>query len=453
MRAFLILLTAATLFLGAGCSGNSDPDLGRLHSSQRDYWEVRRFQEQLDIYPSHGLAEECRDRYLSIAERLPVQDLPDPLTDPEATVVKLARVGAMSTLGAAALHRELGEREQSIELLKGVLRDDLPLGSLVERKLRGTLAADLRDTGRLEEAVAVHRSLLAPLRAGLEAEVDAAFPDPELLALPQHMVDLTELRGEEAALVELGDFLADYFDRLKRLYPGTDAEYDGLLVWSDMAMHLNRWDAAERALLDLAEDFPDREPWRADLRRARLLSERLDRPEESEAILTRWAETDRGQAAVAAGKERVRFLLRQDRMDEVEGELRRLKRTARRRDDRSELLYLWGLYESRRGSWDQARLRWGEAAADGPYTPFGMESQLAIALLWKERDEPRFVARALDRLFRATRRNSRHYSGSALASRSLALETRADSLLGTLPASEEAVQDLLDRRRPTREGS
>jgi hypothetical protein len=452
MRQLLILLTAL-LPLAAGCTGTGDPDLGRLHTAQRDYWEVRRFQEQLDIYPSLGMAEECRDRYLAIAERLPLAEVPDPLVDGEASTVKLARVGAMSALGAAALHRELGEREQAIALLRGVLRDDLPLGALVERKLRGTLASNLRDIGRLDEALAVHRSLLAPIRPDLEAEIDAAFPDPELLALPGNMVGLAESLGDSLALAELGDFLAEFFGRVKRMYPGSDAEYDGLLVWSDMAMHLNRWDAAERALLDLAEGFPEREPWRADLRRARLLSERLDRHEESEAILTHWAETGRGDAAVAAGKERIRFLLQRDRIDEVDSELMRLKRVARRREDRAELLYLWGIYELARGSWDQARLRWGEAAADAPYTPFGMESQLAIALLWEERDQPRFVARALDRLFRACRRNSRHYAGSALASRSLALETRADSLLGTLPASEEAVQDLLDRRHPTREGS
>ncbi len=452
MRRQLILLTTA-LPLVVGCMGTPDPDLGRLHDAQRDYWEVRRFQEQLDIYPSHGMAEDCRDRYLAITDRLPLDGLSDPPVDGESTEVKLVRVGAMSALGAAALHRELGEREQAIALLQGMLRDDLPLGALVERKLRGTLASDLRDIGRLEEAVAVHRSLMAPIRAGLETEIDAAFPDPALLALPASMVRMTENQGDEEALRELGDFLADFFDKVKRFYAGSDSEYDGLLVWSDMAMHLNRWDAAEGALLDLAEDFPDREPWRADLRRARLLSERLNRHEESEAILTSWAETGRGKAAVAAGKERIRFLLRRGRVVEVENELKRLKRVARRREDRSELLYLWGIYESKRGSWDQARLRWGEAAADGPYTPFGMESQLAIAQLWSERDQPRFVARSLDRLFRSCRRNSRHYAGSALASHSLALETRADSLLGTLPASEETVQDLLDRRHPIREGS
>ncbi len=452
MRSLLILL-AAMMSLVSGCTQADDPDLGRLHAAQRDYWDVRRFQEQLDIYPSLGMAEDCRDRYLAIAARLPLNALPETLDNSEATAVKLVRVGAMSVLGAAALHRELGEREEAIALLRGVMRDDLPLGALVESKLRGTLASDLRDIGRLEEAIAVHRSLLAPIRADLEEETDAAFPDTELLALPGRMIRLAEALDDSATLEELGDFLAEFFVRVKDLYPGSDAEYDGLLVWSDIAMHLKRWDEVERALLDLAEDFPDRDPWRADLRRARLLSERMGRHDESEAILTRWAETGSGRAAVAAGKERIRFLLGRGRLDEIDDKLKGLKRAARRREDRSELLYLWGAFEMRRDAWDQARLRWGEAAADAPYTPFGMESQFAIAHLWNEREHPRFVARALDRLFRACRRNSRHNPGSALASRSLALETRADSLLGTLPASEEAVQDLLDRRHPTRKGS
>ncbi len=218
-------------------------------------------------------------------------------------------------------------------------------------------------------------------------------------------------------------------------------------------MRLEHGEAAEAALSSLSLRFPAREPWRADLSRARLLAERLGRLAESEAILMRWAQSGRGEAAVAAGKEWIRFLMDRDRLDEVESELNRLKRAVRRREDRAELLYLWGSYELRRGAWDRARLRWGEAATDLPYTPFGLESQLAVARIWAERNEPRFAARALDRLFIACRRNSRHYTGSELANLSLALEASGDSLLGTLPASEKAVMELLDRRRLIRNGS
>lgn len=451
-RILVIALLVGLSGLMAACEGVGDPELGRLHAAQREYWEARRYQERLDIYPNRTLAEECRDRYLDIAARFSLAEVPQPTEDPESTPVKLARVGAMAALGAAGLQRELGESDAAIALLQTELRPDLPLGALVERKLRGSLASNLRDDGRPGEAIAVYRSLLEPLRADLEEE-HAAYPDEQLLMLPGAMVRLAESMGDSAILAGTGEFLAGFFAGLETEFGGSDAEYAGLLTWSELAMSLGRWDEAEAALLDLADHFPDRDPWRSDIQRARLLAERLGREEEAEEILSRWAESGRGRAAVVAGKERIRFLLNRDRHEEIEPELTRLKRAARRREDRAELLYLWGVFESRRGAWDQARLRWGEAAVDAPFAPFGMESQLAVALIWAEREQPRFSARALDRLFRACRRNTRHYPGSELASLSLALETRGDSLLGTLPASDEAVQELHDRRRPAREGS
>ncbi len=433
----------------AACEGAGDPELGRLHTAQREYWEARRYQERLDIYPNLTLAEDCRDRYLGIAAEYSLAKVPRPIREPESTPVKLARVGAMAALGAAGLQREMGDDAAAIALLESSQRPDLPLGALVERKLRGALASNLRDEGRVVEAIAVHRGLLEPLGGDLE-EGHAAYPDDELLALPGAMVRLAESLGDSVILAGTADFLAGFFARLQTHYGGTDAAYNGLLIWSELAMGLGRWNAAEAALLDLAERFPARDPWRADIQRARLLAERLGRDDEAEEILGRWAESGRGRASVVAGKERIRFLLNRNRYEEIEPELMRLKRAARRREDRAELLFLWGAFESRRGAWDQARLRWGEAAADAPFAPFGMESQLAVAMIWAEREQPRFSARALDRLFRACRRNTRHYPGSELASLSLALETRGDSLLGTLPASEEAVQELHDRRRPTR---
>lgn len=440
---------ALALMTLLACDASRDPVELRLHAAQRAYWQARQAQERLDIYPSLTLAEECRNRYLAIADENPPLDLPATIDDPEAPAVKLARVGAMAVLGAASLHRELGESGTAIGMLRGALRDDLPLGALVERKLRATLASFLKEDGRLEEAIGVHRDLLAALGPGL-AEGDAAYPDAELLALPAKMVELAEAVADRDQLEATGDFLAGFFARLDRDYPGTDADYQGLLNWADLAMHMERWGEADAALGALAERFPDRDPWRAELRRARLLSSRLGRPEEAEAILARWAGADDPDAAVAAGKEWIRYLLLRGRFDEVEDELRSLKRKVRHREDRAELLYLWGEYESRGEAWEEARQRWGEAAAGMPYTPYGMRSQLAVAFIWTERAAPRFAARALERLFRACRRNARLDPGSELAGLSLTLETRADSLLGTLPASEEAVRDLLLRRQRSR---
>jgi hypothetical protein len=246
--------------------------------------------------------------------------------------------------------------------------------------------------------------------------------------------------------------LATVFARLVRDYAGQEPGFQGLLAWADIAMRLGRWTEAEAALGTLARDFPAREPWRAELQRARLLAEHLGRPAEAEVLLAGLA-AGTGEAAVAGGTEYLRFLLARERLAEVPPQLERLRRLAKRREERAELLYLWGAYEMRQGVWDRARQRWGEAAADLPYTPFGMECQLAVARTWAERGESRFAAVALGRLFEACRRNLRQTPSSGLAGLTLALEARADSLLGTLPASDEAVSGLLARRHPVREGS
>ncbi len=245
---------------------------------------------------------------------------------------------------------------------------------------------------------------------------------------------------------------ATVFARLARDYRGEEPAFQGLLAWTDVALRLGRWAEAEAALQDLARDFPAREPWRAELQRARLLAAHLDRPAEAEALLLRLA-AGTGEAAVAGGTEYLRFLLARGRLAEVPPQLERLRRQTMKREERAEFLYLWGLYEARQGTWDSARQRWGEAATDMAYTAYGMQAQFAVAMTWAERGETRFTAKALARLFEACRRNTRHTPGSQLAAFSLALEARADSLLGTLPASDEAVRGLLARRHPAREGS
>ena len=65
-------------------------------------------------------------------------------------------------------------------------------------------------------------------------------------------------------------------------------------------MRLGRWTEADAALDALARDFPAREPWRAELQRARLLDAHLGRPAEAEALLARLARGG-GEGAVAGG--------------------------------------------------------------------------------------------------------------------------------------------------------
>ncbi len=442
-----------TALLTGACGGTDQDPQVRLHAAQRAYWQAMRLQERLDIYPNRSLAEDCVVHYLAVARECPVTELPRSLPAAERgeVAVKLARVGAMAALGAAGIQWELGEREAAIAALRGRLREDLPLGAATERRLRATLAGYLREMERPREALAVYASLLAPLGPGL-AVGDAAYPDAELLAVPARMAELALAAGDSAVVAQTGEQLSTVFARVTRGYAGEEPGFQGLLAWADVAMRLGRWAEADAALGTLARDFPAREPWRAELQRARLLAEHLGRTAEAEVLLAGLA-AGVGEAAVAGGTEYLRFLLARGRLAEVPPQLERLRRLVKRREERAELLYLWGAYEMRQGVWDRARQRWGEAAADLPYTPFGMECQLAVARNWAERGESRFAAVALGRLYEACRRNARQAPGSELAGLTLALEARADSLLGTLPASDAAVSGLLARRHPVREGS
>ena len=444
---------AFTALLTGACGGKDQALDARLYTAQRAHWQALRCQERLDIYPNRSLAEACVERYLAVARDCPLAELPRPVPveERDGLAVKLARVGAMAALGAAGIQWELGEREAAIAGLRGTLREDLPLGAQAERRLRSTLAGYLRETDRPREAIAVYASLLAPIAPGLVAG-DAAYPDAELLAVPAQMADLALAAGDSLLVTETAGLLGGAFARLARDYAGEEPAFQGLLAWADVALRLDRWADADAALGALARDYPAREPWRAELRRVRLLAAHLGRPAEAEALLVKLAAGE-GEAAAAGGIEYVRYLLARNRLAEVTPQLERLRRLEMRHEERAELLYLWGLYELRRGTWDGARQRWGEAAAEMAYTPFGMEAQLAVARTWVERGETRFAARALARLFEACRRNIRHTPGSELAGISLALEARADSLLGTLPASDEAVSGLLARRHLVREGS
>ncbi|MBM4117220.1 hypothetical protein FJ251_05660 [bacterium] len=443
---------AAALF-ASGCGGESGAEYGRLHAAQRAYWQALRAQERLDIYPSHARAQACLADYLAVARAYPATALPRPLPadQREAPSAKIARVGAMAALGAAAIHWELGEREAALALLGSCLREDLPLGALAERRLRVTLSGYLRELGRRREAAAVLGSLLVGLAPGLEPG-DAAYPDAELLGLCPQLADLALAAGDSLLKAEVAGRLSEFLGRLRRDYAGQEPAYQGLHTWAETAPRLGRWEDAEAALAELARGFPTREPGRAELQRARLLIARLERAAEGEAVLVGLAAGD-SEAAVPAGLEYLRVLLRQGRLGELPSRLEHLHRRVRTREDRAELLYLWGHYEARLGTWDAARQRWEVAATELPTTPYGMEAQLAVARVWAERGEPRFAARSLARLFEACRRNTRRLPGSEEAGVSLALEARADSLLGTLPATEEAVRGLLARRPPAREGS
>ncbi len=433
-----------------GCVGG-DSDLARLHRAQKDFWQAKHYQQRLDIYPNQTLAEESLEHYREIARRFPLADLPRAIEDPDGIPVKLARVGAMSSLGAAGILRELGRPDEAIATLESACRPDLPLGALVERMLRNELASHLLEAERPVDAIAAYHSLLAPLAPDLHEE-HAAYPNEEVLALPALMVDLAKETGDSLLTADTDRLVALYFDGVSRHYPDSDVEWEALLRSADVAITLEHWERATQNLRKLAERFPDREPWRAELRRATLLSEQLGRSEESEAILLRWATDGVGDAAVEASLQWIRLLLRTERREQALEQIRRIKKMTNRRSDQAELLYLWGVLELGRGSWEEARPRWGQAAASHPYTRYGMESQLAIAHNWSEREEPRFAARSLARLFRACRRNTRHRAGSELSRLSLEIESRADSLLGTLPASEPMVRTLVEKRNPNAGG-
>jgi len=445
-------LIAAALLAGA-CSRESGHESSRLHTAQRAYWQALREQERLDIYPSQAQAEACRDRFLAVAREYPATALPRPLPadQREAQAVKTARVGAMAALGAAAIQWELGERREAIDLLGGCLREDMPLGAPAERRLRGGLAGYLREAGRPREAVAALGSLLAGL-APAPAPGDAAYPDAELLALPEQLATLALATGDSLLIREVAASLGAFFDRLGRDYAGAEPAYQGLHAWAEIAPRLGRWEDAETALAVLAREFPAREPGRAELLRARLLVAKPTRAAEGEAMLARLA-AGGTEAAVPAGLEHLRVLLRQGRLAELPSRLEALRRRVETDEERAELLYTWGVYEARQGTWDAARQRWAMAAAELATTPYGMEAQLAVAKTWAERGEARFAALALAKVYEACRRNARQAPGSEEAGFSLGIAARADSLLGTLPASEDAVRRLLARRQPAREGS
>jgi len=437
------LAAALILALLAGCAGE-EGETARLHRAQRDFWRAKRSRERLDIYPSPTLAADALAAYLSVAEAYPPDDLPPAVADPEAPRVKVARVGAMARLGAAGLHWEGGRREEAIALVRGALRPDLPLGKLVERRLRLALASYLDEAGRPAEALAVVRTLLDPLRPALSPE-HAAYPDEELLALPARLVDLAAAGADSALAAGTDAFVRDYLARVAAGYPGEEAEWRALLAGADLATRGERWEEASSLLQRLARSFPDREPWRSELARARLLGEQLGRGEEAEAVLRRIAGDDDGEAAARGGIALARFLLAAGRDREAEAEMQRQGRALRRKADRAELLYLWGELERRGGDTAAAVDRWRRAAAYSR-TPYGLEAQFATAAYWAGRGESRFAARALGRLFIACRQNTRYYSGGELARLSLQMETRADSLLGTLPATEPRVARLMEQR-------
>lgn len=443
----------AAVLLTSACSSESGPGSSRLHTAQRAYWQALREQERLDIYPSQAQAEACRDRFLAVAREHPATALPRPLPadQRDAQAVKIARVGAMAALGAAAIQWELGEREEAIALLQGCLREDMPLGALTERRLRVGLAGYLREADRSREAAAALGSLLAGLAPDL-APGDAAYPDAELLALPEQLTALALAAGDSLLTREVAADLGEFFGRLGRDYAGAEPAYQGLHAWAEIAPRLGRWEEAEAALAVLAREFPAREPGRAELLRAQLLVAQPAREAEGEAILARLAGGG-AEAAVPAGLEYLRLLLRRGRLAELPPRLDALRRLVETDEERAELLYYWGVYEARLGTWDAARQRWAMAAAEFATTPYGMEAQFAVAKTWAERGEARFAALALAKVYEACRRNARQAPGSEEAGFSLGIAARADSLLGTLPASEDAVRGLLARRQSAREGS
>jgi len=435
---------ALTAGLVAGCSGG-DVELARLHQAQRDFWRAKHAQQRLDIYPNQAIAEDCLRAYRGIIDRYPPGALPQPVGDPSGIPVKLARVGAMASLAAAGILREQGRQEEGIALLAAACRPDLPLGTFVERRLRSGLASFLIEADRHREAALAYRSMLAPLAPGLDEE-HAAFPDAEVLTIPALMIDQARQSGDSALAAELGDYGERYFRRVAEGYPGSDAEWQALLNAADFDIARERWPEAAEILERLAQRFPERQPWRADMRRARLLREQLGRSAEGDAILARWAQSDDQEAAVAAGLQRIRIFLNSGSYDEALSEIPRVKKAIKNREQMAELCYLWGEYELRHGSWEDAGSRWRDASASQPYARYGLESQLAIARQWADRGEPRFAALALAKLFAACRQNTRHRAGSELARLTLAIESRADSLLGTLPATEPTVRNLLSKR-------
>ncbi len=428
-----------------------DSDTARLHRAQRDFWRARHFQMRLDIYPDRSLAEASLDRYREFLVEHRAAELPNPLprAEREGPKAKLVRVRAMVALTAAGIQRELGDREGAIARLSAACRPDLPLGSLVERKLHRTLSSHLLEIGESAAAIEALQALMDRLASGLD-EGDAAYPDEELLALPSETLAIAA-EASDSALADLTAAKAtDFFERVVLFYPGGEAEYIALLAALDLALVHDEWRNAESALQRLSESFPDRDPWRADLRRARLLLEDLGRVEEGKALLRELTEAGggRGEAAQNASLVLIRHLLQVEDLTAAEEEIRQLHMQLGRGELRAELLYLWGELEIRRGAWEDADARWQEAASGQPFTAYGMRSRFAIAEKWAERGEPRFAGRSLARLFAASRRNTRHRPGSALAGFGLRLESRGDSLLGTLPASESIVRQLQEQRAP-----
>lgn len=431
----------------AACAPGDTEDAGgiRLHQAQRDYWQARHFRLRLDIYPNPTLAEEALTRFEQVRRSNPLTLLPASVDDQEAPAVKMARVGAMAALESAGLLRELGRREEAITLLTQSCRPDLPLGALVERRIRRSLAESLREEGRDREVAEVYFSLLEALSEGLE-EGAAAWPDEELLALPSLLVELAAQHGDSLWLAQTTARANFYLDSVAELYRGEDAGWLALLNRIDLDLAAGRWQSAGEVLARLAKEYPDHEPWRAELKRALILAEHLDRADEGEAIMLSWLESQEEDAVMEAGRMHIRLLLADGRLDGAEGEILNLKKRFRRGSDQAELAFLRGELELRRDAWEEARPHFGRAAADHPFTVFGMAAQFRVATEWALRQKPRFAARALKGLFTATRRNTRQRAGSELAGLSMDYESRADSLLGTLPASEEAVLDLLKLR-------
>jgi tetratricopeptide (TPR) repeat protein len=442
-------LALPLLLVLTGCSINSESDFARLHSAQRDFWRARHFQQRLDIYPSAALAEVALTNYQSIVGKYPPENLPAEIDNRESLLVKVARVGAMASLGAASLLREEGRADESISLIQASCRPDLPLGSNVERRLRRTLADIFLEQGEPARAIITYRSLLDPLGPDLTTD-DAAYPDQEALDLLRLTVKLAHEMGDTLLIAGTMELADDYLTKIKTHYPGGDVEWNALLQWVDLNLEYRHWDVADLSLVELVERFPRRAPWRAELRRARLLDRELGRGGDCDLILRRWMESPVQPALVSASNLYIRRLMKLGQLDEALVEIRELKRKLQRPADKAELLYIWGLLELKRGAWDEARPIWGQAAANHPYTPYGMTSQLAVAEEWAGKDETRFSARSLSRLFKATRRNIRHYTGSELARKSMELESRGDSLLGTLPAYNEAVIELMKTRKPDR---
>ncbi|MCP4545724.1 MAG: hypothetical protein GY835_04545 [bacterium] len=435
----------------AGCT-NEDAEIANLHQAQRDFWRARHAAQRLDIYPNPGLVEESLTRFRDLALHYPADDIPLHIDDPDSPRVKTARVGAMASLEAAALLRELGRSEEGVELLERACRPDLPLGQLVERRVRRGLADLLCHNDDRRAAIDIYLTLFAPIAAGLPADA-AARPDEELLELPVRILKLARAEGDSAYHAHIVAKIHDYLDKVVTLYPDEDAAWLALLVRLDIDLAEEYWGEAVEGLQRIADLFPEREPWRAELRRARLLANQLGRLEESRIVLRRWLASDIQPAVVEAARQYIRLLLESGQLEAAEQEILAMKQSFRHPAEKAELLFLRGMFEIRREAWEDARAYFGQAASDHPYTAFGLAAQYKVAEEWADRGEVRFTARALERLFNATRRNTRNIQSGNLVSLSLEYENRADSLLGTLSASDEAIIALRERRAAARIGN